>query len=95
MIAKNVAVEHTRVLLDRCHAQSVLSDRHRQLAHRPAHHVRKVPTPPQLGLPAYFVLTTCSRTQLEQLHARCVPQERDLSRNLEGRLAQPVSQGVI
>ena len=81
--------------LDRRHAQSVLSERRRQLAHRHAHHVRKVPTPPHLGVTAYVVITTSSRTQLEQLHAKHVPQEWDLSQNPEGRIAQPVSQGVI
>ena len=70
----------------------VLLDRHRHLGHRPAHPVRKVPTPPQLGvLPAKCVITILFRTQLEQLHARCVPMDWGLSQNPEGRIAQPVS----
>ena len=57
-------------------AEPVLSDQyHRHLAHRTAHPVRKVPTPLQLGVTAYVVITTSSRTQLEQLNARCVPQD--------------------
>jgi hypothetical protein len=72
----------------------VLLDRHRHLGHRPAHPVREVLTPPQLGVPAKCVITILFRTQLEQLHARCVPQGWDLSRNPEGRIAKPVRQGV-
>ena len=77
------------------YALLVLLDRHRQLAHCPAHPVRKVLTPLQLGVTAYVVITISSRTQLVQLHARCVPQEWDLTYSLKGRNAKPVSQGGI
>ena len=73
----------------------VLLDRHRHLAHHHAHPVREVPTPPQLGVPAKCVISILFQTQPEQLHARCVPMDWDLSWNLKGRLAQHVSQGFI
>jgi hypothetical protein len=73
----------------------VLLDRHRHLGICPARPVRKVPTPPQLGLTANSVITMLSRTQLELLHAKHVPQERDLTYSRKGRNAKPVSQGGI
>ena len=73
----------------------VLSDRHHHLGHRPAHPVREVPTPPQLGVSVNSVLTILSQTQLGHLHAKHVQQEWDLSHNPEGRFAKPVNQGGI
>ena len=71
----------------------VLLDRHHQLAHRHAHTVRKVPTPPQLGVPAKSVITISSRTQREQLHAKTVLP--DGTQALMESIADPVGQGGI
>jgi hypothetical protein len=73
----------------------VLLDRHRHLGICRAHPVRKVPTPPQLGLDADSVITISSRTQLEHLHASSVPKQWYLTYSLKGRLAEPVNQGSI
>ena len=81
----------------------VLLDRHRHLGICPAHPVRVVTTPTQLGVPADSALNFNFRTQLEQRHAKTAlpdiflthSRQVLLSRIPKGRIAQVVRPGII
>ena len=77
------------------HVLPVLSDHHRHQAHRPAHPVRKVLTPPRLEVLAVDVIKVTIRTRLEQLHAQHVCPQDQNQFGLKGRRAEPVEREII
>ena len=77
------------------HVLPVLSDHHRCQVHRPAHPVRKVLTPPRLGVSAKDVINVTIRTRLEQLNAQSVCPQDQKRVGLKGQRVEPVNRGAI
>ena len=77
------------------HVLPVLSDHHRHQAHRPAHPVREVITPPRLEVFAIDVIKVTIRTRLEQLHAHSVCPQDQYQLGRKGHRAEPVKRDII